>query len=296
MIYKIKHDFSNNVLSVLKRLKNSYIAGGWALSSVQRAKNIESKYSDVDLYFHTENDYLYAVDFLNKAIQKSKIVVGNWTVENPSMYLNYETDLARTYTIFGTEIQLIKTYFGNPESVTAKFDIDNSKYWSYFPFTVAHTNQPESTLYKIKTDKSNNFFCLQRIKKYYTEKQIDPENIFESVIKTISRDNIDFQRRGSDYDTDSEINLKIDYLNVFIDNKKFIELLNKSKINYEIFKNSHFNYYGDYYKKLKDPLLFFLFLEYNNIGNNFDITAYITPSDISNNRKKMFNKYPEYLL
>lgn len=236
-IYKIpgfKKSIAKNTIlfEIFTKLKldniKFYIAGGSILSSVQKTFNITSHYNDIDVYFETEEDFKRAeLILLNEIIleeerakkakeeKKAKNLFNDFDDfddydaddlddfddynEFRKIIKEYETKNAILYDTSGVKLQFIKMNYGIPEQIVDKFDLENSKYWSLFPFNEAFTLQPIDTLYKISTNYINNFWVVNRIKKYVCEKSLDADAYAEQLFDIMLTNNIDYTTFNSDY-------------------------------------------------------------------------------------------------
>jgi len=272
-----------------------YIAGGSALTLAQRSADIDSMFSDIDVYFYTKEDYQKAREITNSYIDKKeeKKLSGDLLFEIVNCYLAYSNERLDCFYIDGQEVQYIKMNFGSSEKITDEFDLYNSRYWSFYPFEEVYTKQKKDTLYNIKTKKYNNFFTLQRVKKYQVNKHIDPSNIFKNIVETVQNKNIDLNKDNTNYrNTDSASNMNLQYFMMFIENPHYIEEINNSNIDFEwLMKDIHVLYLQDGMQHLYSPLLFYLALQNHN-----SIPDTITKDDIEINKQKMLAQYPEYLL
>ncbi len=214
-----------------------YLAGGSVLTSVQLSEQIKSKYNDLDLYFGTQKDFDLAfkiiktnIDTVHEVLKEQEIPKDElWSQLQDIAMVNIDSPNAVSFDINDIKLQFIRMNFGTPQEIIKDFDIENSKYWSYYPFETAQTYQNKDTLYNLKTSWIDNYFCLQRVQKYSDQKSLCIDEYTEDLFDNIMTDNIDFQVHNSNYiiPDSEEKGYKIKYLGLSLQFSKFIDLVNE---------------------------------------------------------------------
>lgn len=278
-----------------------YIAGGSVLSSVQDTKGITTKFNDLDLYFETSIDHKKAYDILNAKTKEDNHtepldflndLSDGFISSGPVVYEQLSNSACTEYKVDDTTIQLIKLQFGKPEILVKLFDLDNSKYWSYYPFNKAYTEQDEDTLYNLKTDYIDNFWAVERISKYFIQKSINFDKYNNELFNVILNDSIDYEAINLNYDRlqhkDKTLSLK--FLNFCAVSDSFLQLIDQKaaqghRLNWEEMIKGHNGSYIDFirFDKLDDILPAYLIRTATSFG--------IKPIF-----EKMKKQYPEYLL
>ncbi len=271
---------------------NFYIAGGSVLSHVQQLKNIPSRYSDIDIYFYTDKDFEIAEKILNESVDSDEFVneveglFGDNLFDKKISFIN-NTKFAKTAEIDGEQIQLIKKT-GTPEEITAEFDIDNSKYWSLFPFETAFTYQSEITLKKLLVNEKilNNYYVIQRMSKYSTTKGLSVEHYYDKLFNYIFKDDISYERLNMNYENEN-LSL-VDVFRQCLLMPKFYKTINR---NFEQGKSLNFH----------DLINDITFLELNKLDELHDpMASYIIRSEnkitLEPIKEKLKKYYPETLL
>jgi len=165
----IKYYKVQNELSFLKVLKGIDVvaAGGWALSEAQLSIGKTSHYNDIDIFCLTQEVFEKAC----KALQK----------DHPGT--SYDTLYARNIMIGQIKVQVIKPSGATShDTLIENFDLDNSKYWSRYPFTHICTYQPMKTLHDISISGKMSYFLLARIFKYTQRKNLSIDAIPKEIV------------------------------------------------------------------------------------------------------------------
>lgn len=120
----LKWDKSAHHLEHILKTCNAFVAGGFAvhLYSVHN-KFVSPGYSDIDIFFTSQEDLLKARDYLI-----SQLVAGDPGIKqaNDEVYPG-ETERAITYSVGDKLFQLIKIRMGEMPEVLGTFDFENSK-------------------------------------------------------------------------------------------------------------------------------------------------------------------------
>ncbi len=194
----------NNMLKPLLPLlkdANAMLAGGSCLTRVQIQHSIISENSDYDFFFENEQDYQKVIkrikrhqkDFTDKFDGKTKAHVGLQIMFNDKYITeSYSNEFTTTWQHCGIIFQLIKMYKPHERQIE-EFDLDNSKYWSFYPFDTIETNQDKDTLYNIKIGKVD-FKGINRMMKYHQNKRININSKMEEAFELFNNyDDDDFE-------------------------------------------------------------------------------------------------------
>lgn len=179
------------------------LAGGSCLSEVQKTFGIRSSYDDLDFFFEDEKNFKKMVQNIDKL---KKIVNTGATLMFHDISLQYETKNALTYNFFNTTIQLIKIF--KPFKKTIRdFDNNNAKFYSFYPFDVVQTEQPEITLREFSTNKLS-YVGVHRLCKYVTQKNINADVFVEEIIDMLNNPKEEYYAEKL-YDDEKMTNKKI---------------------------------------------------------------------------------------
>ena len=183
-------------LDFFKDIKH-LLAGGSCLSAVHKSLGRKSKSRDFDFFFEDKSEFNKAV----KAFSK---------IEDANVY--YESEQALTINYAHLRIQLIKIFRPFNETITS-FDLNNSKYFSVWPFDEVSTQENKSTLYDISLPAKATFNTVVRVLKYHDDKDIHINELFPEIFEMLKNPKDehfeDAMYAGIVYDGTKESGLKI---------------------------------------------------------------------------------------
>ncbi len=298
--YNISPKFSKEVLSLFEDLQvDFFLAGGFVLTEVQKSQGIQSTSSDIDVYFYTEEDYDKAYN-----ITQDYIDVLNKDIKDFTQNIYIQSTSTSDTIDLSTKIQLVNFQYGKPEKLTKDFDLNNSRYWSYFPFTEAWTFQDKDTLRYLKTSMYKNVFTMKRIHKYKEQKNISSDNYTERCYDVIMNNTYEFDNISYDQGItkESKENEKMIYFNALISCDVFIEYLNNHKApDYKgMFKGNTFLVHHEHLVNIDNPLaLFYMYKAREIYSKKYHYKNKYNQEETKikeNNMKQIQKDYPEVLL
>jgi len=163
---------------------NCIIAGGFCLTKAQVLHGIQSSYNDIDIFFLDTPSFDKAHTMF---IKHKKFRGGYDSAHAITFEFYFETDGLFSMEVMSQtiRIQLVKPFdmtdkenYETFEELVDDFDINNSKYFSVYPWTDIYTSQPKSCLTSLSISPQTNlgFFILHRVSKYHAEKSINLPN------------------------------------------------------------------------------------------------------------------------
>ena len=143
------------------------IAGGSVVTSVQHSiGKLASKNDDIDLFFLNDTEFKKGLVIFQK-----------------SSTLLYDSKYSWSFQFNGKKYQLIKPSIGNYNNfkeLIDDFDLNNSKWFSIYPFSYGYSRESLQTLHHISIGNNNKIFddninynVLERILKYIDQKKMD---------------------------------------------------------------------------------------------------------------------------
>lgn len=177
-----ENDIKRNLSEAYYRLwetighfEGSFIAGGSIVSLV-----LGEKVNDYDIFFESEQEFLYANALLNTAIQDRKQV----TMVGESSY-------ATTFMIGNDKYQFVRTRFDVPEVVVTHFDFRHTHAYFYFDmYKHSHlifTSGNSPTMIRAKTLEFSGWAdypsqLLSRLQKFAVRGYITPRQTYSDIV------------------------------------------------------------------------------------------------------------------
>ena len=207
--------YDKDLLQELKGI-DFIVAGGAVVTSVQHSiGKLASKSADIDLFFISEDEFTKARNIMM----------------NKTTFL-YDSKYSESFQHQNQKYQLIKPKLGNHDNfkeLLDDFDLNNSKWFSIYPFDYGYSREGLETLHHISIGKTN--------PKRYDE-HITYTDLFR-ILKYINTKKLDWPRSSRD---------QVLISNLIIYNKD--EYHNKNNMDYKV--NAHNNQMTEEEYKIED--------------------------------------------
>jgi hypothetical protein len=156
------------------------IAGGSCLVEAQMSQGIKSTYNDIDIFVDTQELFEKVSEVLRGQGRhfESKHALNFTLYDSPEQDFSSVDDPfddlpAETSAEF--QVQVIKPRRKSYQNIIDNFDLNNSKYWTFWPYDVIESDQPEETLTVI-SPAFKKYNALFRIMKYVRQKNMTLPN------------------------------------------------------------------------------------------------------------------------